>query len=237
TLIGLSAKNAILIVEYARLRRSEGKSIVDSALDAARLRLRPILMTSFAFILGVMPLTVANGAGAASRRALGTSVFGGMITATLLAVFVVPVLYAVIQRFAERPGDLPQAQPSLSVSGVVSCNKPSLSSFLHSSYQFPVLDADGQFTAIRNSKVGQFKLPSGSSLLSDVSYTQAGFRLGWELDVWGRLRRLTEAARAQYLASEEGRRGVVTTLVSDVMTNYFRLRELDLDLSIALKNR
>ena len=120
TLIGLSAKNAILIVEYARLRRSEGKSIVDSALDAARLRLRPILMTSFAFILGVMPLTVASGAGAASRRALGTSVFGGMITATLLAVFVVPVLYAVIQRFAERPGDLPQAQPSPSVSGVES---------------------------------------------------------------------------------------------------------------------
>ncbi len=120
TLIGLSAKNAILIVEYAKLRRSEGKSIVDSALDAARLRLRPILMTSFAFILGVMPLTVASGAGAASRRALGTAVFGGMITATLLAVFVVPVLYAVIQRFAERPGDLPQAQPSPSVSGVES---------------------------------------------------------------------------------------------------------------------
>jgi len=105
------------------------------------------------------------------------------------------------------------------------------------SSQFGTLDADGRFIASRNSKTGQFKLPPASSILSDVSYTQAGFRLSWELDFWGRLRRLTEAARAEYLASEEGRRGVKTTLVSDVMTNYFELRELDLELAIALKNR
>lgn len=102
TLIGLAAKNAILIVEYARMSHEEGMSIVDAALEAARLRLRPILMTSFAFILGVVPLALAVGAGAASRRSLGTAVFGGMNAATLLAVFIVPVLYVVIQRAGER---------------------------------------------------------------------------------------------------------------------------------------
>jgi multidrug efflux pump subunit AcrB len=102
TLIGLAAKNAILIVEYARMSREGGKSIRDAAMIAARLRLRPILMTSFAFILGVVPLAIAIGAGAASRRSLVTAVFGGMNAATLLAVFIVPVLYTVIQHIAER---------------------------------------------------------------------------------------------------------------------------------------
>jgi hydrophobe/amphiphile efflux-1 (HAE1) family protein len=102
TLIGLSAKNAILIVEYAKLRRDEGMSIYDAAIEAAHLRLRPILMTSFAFILGVVPLLIATGAGASSRRALGTAVFGGMNAATMLAIFIVPVLYYTVQRFAER---------------------------------------------------------------------------------------------------------------------------------------
>jgi hydrophobe/amphiphile efflux-1 (HAE1) family protein len=102
TLIGLAAKNAILIVEYARASHESGRSIRDAAMVAARLRLRPILMTSFAFILGVVPLVIATGAGAASRRSLGTAVFGGMNAATLLAVFIVPVLYTVIQHIAER---------------------------------------------------------------------------------------------------------------------------------------
>jgi multidrug efflux pump len=102
TLIGLAAKNAILIVEFARMRHAHGLSIADSAMEAARLRLRPILMTSFAFILGVLPLLLASGAGSASRRSLGTVVFGGMNAATLLAVFLVPVLYVAIQRFVER---------------------------------------------------------------------------------------------------------------------------------------
>jgi multidrug efflux pump subunit AcrB len=102
TLIGLAAKNAILIVEFAKLRREEGKSLMEAAVEAAQLRLRPILMTSFAFILGVTPLVIASGAGAASRRALGTAVFGGMLAATLLAVFIVPVLYVVVGRLSER---------------------------------------------------------------------------------------------------------------------------------------
>ncbi len=101
-LVGLAAKNAILIVEFARIRRAEGLAIADAALEAAKLRLRPILMTSFAFILGVLPLVLASGAGAGSRVSLGTSVFSGMLAATLVGIFVVPVLYAVVQRLAER---------------------------------------------------------------------------------------------------------------------------------------
>jgi HAE1 family hydrophobic/amphiphilic exporter-1 len=103
-LIALASKNAILIVEFARSARAAGKPITEAAVTAARLRFRPILMTSFAFILGVYPLVSASGAGAASRRALGTAVFGGMITSTLLAVLFAPVFYVVFQRWGERRG-------------------------------------------------------------------------------------------------------------------------------------
>ncbi len=100
-LIGLAAKNAILIVEFARRRREEGLSIVDSAMEAGRLRLRPILMTAFAFILGVLPLVFASGAGAASRQSLGTAVFGGMLAATALTLVFTPVFYYLIERARE----------------------------------------------------------------------------------------------------------------------------------------
>jgi HAE1 family hydrophobic/amphiphilic exporter-1 len=101
-LIGLAAKNAILIVEFARRRREEGMEIVEAAMEAARLRLRPILMTAFAFILGVVPLMLATGAGAASRQSIGTTVFGGMLAATILTLIFVPVFYAVIEGLRER---------------------------------------------------------------------------------------------------------------------------------------
>ncbi|MBZ9850794.1 efflux RND transporter permease subunit [Mesorhizobium sp. CA14] len=101
-LIGLAAKNAILIVEFARRRREEGLTIVEAAMEAARLRLRPILMTAFAFILGVLPLMFATGAGAASRQSIGTTVFGGMVAATILSLVFVPVFYAVIEQLRER---------------------------------------------------------------------------------------------------------------------------------------
>jgi hydrophobe/amphiphile efflux-1 (HAE1) family protein len=100
-LIGLSAKNAILIVEFAKHLRESGLGIVEAAMEAGRLRLRPILMTAFAFILGVVPLMVATGAGAASRQSIGTTVFGGMLAATILTLLFVPVFYAVIERLRE----------------------------------------------------------------------------------------------------------------------------------------
>jgi multidrug efflux pump len=102
TTIGLSAKNAILIVEFARNLQREGLSIVDAALEAAHLRLRPILMTSMAFILGVLPLAIATGAGSASRNAIGTGVIGGMLSATFLAPFLIPMLYVVVARRVTR---------------------------------------------------------------------------------------------------------------------------------------
>lgn len=100
-LIGLAAKNAILIVEFARKRREDGISVIEAAKEAARLRLRPILMTAFAFILGAVPLMFATGAGAASRQSLGTAVVGGMLAATVLTLIFTPVFYVVIERLRE----------------------------------------------------------------------------------------------------------------------------------------
>ncbi len=102
TVVGLAAKNAILIVEFATHLRAEGLSIREAAVEAARERFRPILMTSFAFILGVLPLLIARGAGAASRHSLGTGVFAGMLTATLVGVYFIPLFFAVIRQAAER---------------------------------------------------------------------------------------------------------------------------------------
>jgi len=103
TTVGLSAKNAILIVEFAKENVEHGMGLVEATIGAARQRLRPILMTSFAFILGVMPLAIATGAGAGGRIAIGTGVIGGMVTGTVLAVFFVPLFFvAVRSAFAGR---------------------------------------------------------------------------------------------------------------------------------------
>ncbi len=99
TVMGLSAKNAILIIEFAKDLQAQGKSAVEAALEAARLRFRPIIMTSFAFILGVVPLYIAAGASSASQRAIGTTVFWGMLIGTLLSVFLVPLFYVVVRKF------------------------------------------------------------------------------------------------------------------------------------------
>jgi HAE1 family hydrophobic/amphiphilic exporter-1 len=101
-LIALSAKNAILIVEVAQQLRREGAGIVEAALEGSRRRFRPILMTSFAFILGVLPLVFAIGAGAAARKSIGITVFSGMIASTLLTVAFVPVFYVIVERWFQR---------------------------------------------------------------------------------------------------------------------------------------
>jgi multidrug efflux pump len=100
-IIGLSTKNAILIVEFAKDLQAQGKGVVEATLEAVHLRLRPILMTSLAFILGVLPLAMSTGAGSASQHAIGTGVAGGMFTATLLAIFLVPVFFVVVQKMTQ----------------------------------------------------------------------------------------------------------------------------------------
>jgi HAE1 family hydrophobic/amphiphilic exporter-1 len=111
-LIGLAAKNAILIVEFAKLEHDRGKNVVDAALAGARLRLRPIIMTSFAFILACVPLWIAKGAGAQGRRMLGTTVIGGMVAATCIAIFLIPVTFTLFERLSLRFGHKQKALPA-----------------------------------------------------------------------------------------------------------------------------
>jgi HAE1 family hydrophobic/amphiphilic exporter-1/multidrug efflux pump len=119
TLIGLSAKNAILIVEFANTRYEAGRPLMEAAIEAARLRFRPIIMTSMAFIFGMFPLVIASGAGAASRQSIGTGVLGGMFAATFLAIFFVPLFFVLLRKLGRR-----RTQPAPEV-GQLSAPRPS----------------------------------------------------------------------------------------------------------------
>jgi HAE1 family hydrophobic/amphiphilic exporter-1 len=106
TILGLTTKNAILIVQFAKTKKEEGMGLIDATLEGAKLRLRPIVMTSLAFGFGVLPLAIATGAGAGAQTAIGTGVLGGMVTATFLAIFFIPLFFVmVVQWFERKPGD------------------------------------------------------------------------------------------------------------------------------------
>ena len=118
-LVGLASKNAILIVEFAKQSQEAGVSRREATLEACRLRLRPILMTSFAFIFGVVPLVIAEGAGAEMRRSLGTAVFSGMLGVTLFGIFLTPVFYYVIQWFGARKRERAQGEEAIPEAQIV----------------------------------------------------------------------------------------------------------------------
>ncbi|MHC4833872.1 MAG: efflux RND transporter permease subunit, partial [Planctomycetota bacterium] len=116
-LMGMAAKNAILIVEFSKLRREAGDGVVEAAIEGSRLRFRPILMTAISFVLGVLPLVIASGAGAASRISLGTAVFGGMLVATIVGVFLIPMLDVVVQSTVRRLFGAPKAAETTAEGG------------------------------------------------------------------------------------------------------------------------
>ncbi len=124
-LVGLASKNAILIVEFARQLERQGKDRFTAATEAAKLRLRPILMTSFAFIMGVVPLTLATGAGAEMRQAIGTTVFSGMLGVTLFGLFFTPVFYVTIRSLLKRLGRTSMKAPGLPTTGDSAHGTPS----------------------------------------------------------------------------------------------------------------
>ena len=155
TLIGLSAKNAILIVEFANTRYEAGTPLIDAAIEAARLRFRPIIMTSMAFIFGMFPLVIATGAGAASRQSIGTGVLGGMLAATFLAIFFVPLFYVLIRKLTGRipvpsrgvhePSRLPKGEADMRPYAIVVLSALLMSCAMGPDYEPPPGDTDDRF--------------------------------------------------------------------------------------------
>ena len=313
-LIGLAAKNAILIVEFAKAKHEEGSSLEEAALESARLRFRPILMTAFAFILGVVPLMLASGAGAGAQNVMGTGVFWGMLVATALGVFIIPGNYTFVEglgrrrkaqarraggRARRRKERMNEAAPALFLpawprSLAAGCTtvgpdyqRPELS--LPSAYRgcggragggrrchlrrtawwsvFPdpdlrelirtaleqnydlrvaaarILQAQSQVTIAGSPKFptvdGSVERPTaattgfGPAVAGQQLPAAGGSRRLLGAGLLGPLRRSTEAARAELLATEDGRYAVMATLVAQVGQAYLTLRALDLTLEIS----
>ncbi len=314
-LVGLACKNAILIVEFAKVKQDEGLSPSAAAIEACRLRLRPILMTSIAFIAGVFPLVASHGAGAEMRQAMGIAVFSGMIGVTLFGLFLTPVFYVTLMKlgFRKRPavetkGDLPGAAGAVTIAVMVALLLIPFSS-AHASwstigpdYHSPsnVIPANYKAADYGSWKIGQplDNLPKGAwwevfgdtnlsalelqavqanpqlqaavarvmqardvarvtegqlmpNLSVDPSFERqryspnvqpsfgaltantynVPFDLGYEVDLWGRVRRNFESSRAQAQASLADYYNVLLTLNSDVAENYFSLRSLDAEIA------
>ena len=324
-LIGLAAKNAILIVEFAKAKQDEGMSVEDAALDSARLRFRPILMTAFAFILGVVPLMRSSGAGSGAQNVMGTAVFWGMLVATFLGVLIIPGNFTFMQnlnlRFWKKKPVAAEAVPEpvpvgewrwtlvkqrLSVSALIivllgnlalgqqkvyqppapqtptvfraddATSQPGTQSFgdlqwfevfkdeqlqvlirtaiaqnydvrqavarinaaraqlgLARADQYPNFAVSGSVVTTRLPKDGSIgELAEGTQ--RNISFGQVLLNLlNFELDFWGRVRKIKNARNAELKAAEEDRYFVLATVVSTVATAYFQLRELDLELDIS----
>ncbi len=306
-LVGLASKNAILIVEFAKTEEEAGKDRFAAALEACRLRLRPILMTSFAFILGVVPLVLAKGAGAEMRQALGTAVFSGMLGVTLFGLFLTPTFYVVIRWLTGRarasrgtatiPSQVtktvvlvplllglltgcmvgpdyraPQTQVPDSFANqaeeYLSPNKVEVSWWR--GFHDDQLDRLVQFAIAGNHdlRIATARLREARALrsetefdryptvTSEASYTRerlseavvlpgtnrdlelfsVGFDASWELDFFGRVRRLIEARSAEVDSAGAARRDVIVSLLAEVARNYFELRGTQHQLEVARRN-
>jgi NodT family efflux transporter outer membrane factor (OMF) lipoprotein len=315
-LVGLACKNAILIVEFAKRKQDEGLTPFDAAIEACRLRLRPILMTSIAFIAGVFPLVVATGAGAEMRQAMGIAVFSGMIGVTLFGLFLTPVFYVTLMKLGlkKKPATTPETKnilpgSSAAATGIVTIallftivSAKANWSTVGPDYKTPTNSVPANYKAVDfgNWKQGQplDNVPKGNwweifgdtnlnaletqavqanqqlkaavarvdearatarvarsqlmpSLSLDPNFTREGYSpnanpsfgnitantfstpvdLSYEVDLWGRIRRLFQGARADAQASLADFYNVLLTLQSDVAQNYFALRSLDAEIA------
>jgi multidrug efflux pump len=314
-LVGLACKNAILIVEFAKVKQDEGLSPVEAAIEACRLRLRPILMTSIAFIAGVFPLVVSTGAGAEMRQAMGTAVFSGMIGVTLFGLFLTPVFYVTLMKIGrkkkpatEAAGSLPGAAGAATAALIIAVllipSSSARANWLEvgPDYHSPTNLVPPTYKAAQYSawKVGQplDNLPKGAwwevfgdtnlnalelqalqanqqlqaavarvdqardvarvsfgellpNVTADPSYTRQRYSpsanpsfgpltantfstpldLSYEVDLWGRVRRSFESARADAQASLADFYNVLLTLNADLAENYFSLRALDAEIA------